>query len=149
VPLGIVGDRLALDVLHREVGAPVLRDAAVEQPGDPRMLEPCQDLALAAETLDDRFGVHPLLDQLERRALLEAALDALRQVDRAHPPLAEQADDAPGTDGALRLEWRRRGEQARRARRVEPVEGLAAVGVVRGEQGNQLGAHYRVGRLAP
>ena len=40
-------DRLAVDVLHHEVGLPVVGRAAVEEPRDVRVLEPGQDLPLA------------------------------------------------------------------------------------------------------
>ena len=50
--VAVAVERLALDVLHDEVGQPVVGGAAVEQPGDVGMLEAGQDLPLAAKVTD-------------------------------------------------------------------------------------------------
>ena len=61
--VAVLGDRLALDVLHGEPRPPVVRDAAVEQPGDVRMVQPGEDLPLGEEAPADLVGVQPVRER--------------------------------------------------------------------------------------
>ena len=111
-----LGDRLALDILHREKRAPLRREPAVEHPCDVRVVHHRKRLALLLEARDDASRVHARLDELERHALhiglaplgephfSEAAFADLRdqlecadQIARAVEPVAVVAE----TWGAL------------------------------------------------
>ena len=86
VPLGAeVVDGRALDVVHDEVGQPLLGGPAVEQPCDVRMVEGGQDLTLVAEAPHDVVRVPPELDDLERDLFLVIVV-ADRQEDEPIPP---------------------------------------------------------------
>ncbi len=103
---GVGGDRHAFDELHGEVRDAVVAGAAVEQPGDVRMLEPRQDLTFVAEALEElgrprREGRH-----LEGDALGERAVVALGLEHHAHSAAADLADHPVGPEacaGGLRL----------------------------------------------
>jgi hypothetical protein len=98
VRIAIARDRAAFDILEREVRRTVVRDAAVMQLGDMRMDEAREEFAFAQEALahlgTDEIAAHTL----ERHALDEIAVLAFGQVDAAHATLAEQAQQAVGTD---------------------------------------------------
>ena len=114
---------------------PVGRDAALEQPGDARMLEQRQDPPLLEEAAEDA-RCRPL-DQLDRGPLLELAVGTLAEVDAAHAALAEQPDDAPRADPVGRAGRDHGGvEQRPRDRRRRFQESLAPVRV---EQAQHLG----------
>lgn len=89
----VVDDRLPLDVLHGQVGAPVGQFASVYQPRDGRVLQRGEDRAFAAEAFGRLRGlVRPR--HLERH-LLGAAVDAaLGKVYLAHAAGAERAQHA-------------------------------------------------------
>ena len=91
-------DRLALDVLHDEVGHALVGAAAVEEPRDVGVVQRGKDLALGAEARQHVLGVHATLDDLERDPLLVLAVGALGEVDGAHPAPAELADQPVGAD---------------------------------------------------
>src|SRR6202008_2138309 len=84
-----IDDRRALDQLHHEIRAVVLRDAAVEQARNARVREPRADLALAAESPERGLAVDADRQELQRHLLIEAAVDALGEENRAHPALAD------------------------------------------------------------
>ncbi len=105
---------LALDVLHRHVRPAVGRDAAVGEPRDAGMLEARKDLALGLEA-SGRYA-RERARELQRDSLPEPALDALREVDVAHPARAEPAHETVRSD-----------------RRAERFCGRS-VGVLRGER---------------
>ena len=86
-------DGAALDVLHREVGQPLLGHAAVEEAGDVRMAEGGEDLALLLEAPPYLRVVEPGPHDLERDVLLERRL-ANGEVDGAHAALAEGPEHA-------------------------------------------------------
>ena len=90
----VLGDRHAVDVLHREVRLSRVAHAAVEQACDVRMVEAREDLTLRSEPPIDLVGVHPALDELERDALLELAVRPLRQIHGAHATAPELPDNA-------------------------------------------------------
>jgi hypothetical protein len=109
-----------VDALHREPGATVGRDAAVEEAGDGGMLEAGEELPLDGEAGDDLAARHAGTHQLHRGALGEAALDALRRPDLAHPAGAELFPQPPGAEalGGRRLhDSHRRAVGDRRPRR--------------------------------
>ena len=110
--------------------------SGVTPPSSSRAMPGCsssgQDPALLEEAAEDA-GRRPL-DQLDRGPLLELAVGALAEVDRAHAALAEQPDDAPRADAVGRT--RRDGggiEQRLRDRRGRLQETLAPVRVEQAE----------------
>ncbi len=62
------------------------------------MREPREDLTLAPEPGEDLVGVHAALDELERDALLELAVDAFGQEHLAHSAATEETQRAIGAD---------------------------------------------------
>jgi hypothetical protein len=92
VPVAVLRDRNAGDVLHDEVRPPVGGGAGVEHPGDIGVIHQGERLALGLEAGDDLLRVHAGLDHLHRNAAPER-LGLLRQVHRAHAALPEQLDD--------------------------------------------------------
>jgi len=100
-PLQRVVDRHALNILHDEVGDAALGNAAVDQPGDPRMLEPGEDAPLFAEAFgDERREVG--VDQLDRDFLLVKAVVAQPAPDLAHAADADAAFEAERPDAVRR-----------------------------------------------
>ena len=97
VPVAVVGDRLAGDELHDEVGQPLVGGAGVEHAGDVGVVHHRERLPLALEAREHLVGVHPEADHLEGDGAAEG-LELLGLVDGAHAALAEDADDAVGTD---------------------------------------------------
>src|SRR5690606_20984907 len=86
-----IGERLALDELHREIDQAVGRLAEVIDAADVRVREPRRVARLAIEARDRvGIGVHPRMHHLERA--LAAHLHVLGQVDGAHPAFAELLD---------------------------------------------------------
>ena len=92
----------AFDVLHREVRKAVGRRAAVEQPGDVRVVEPGEDLPLCPKAPQDEIRVHAAADELHGRPSLELLIRAHAQVHAAHPSVSELAHDRPWTDALRR-----------------------------------------------
>jgi hypothetical protein len=95
---GVAADRLALEVLHREEGGPVLLADLVER-DDVGVEEPLEDLRLPREP-DARLGDVRrrlvsrhlgLADHLQRDRLAVALVDG--PVDDPHPAAADTADD--------------------------------------------------------
>ena len=134
-------DGQPLDVLHDEVGEPVLGRPAVEQARDVWVVQGGENLALVAEAAEDEVRVHPALDELDGDAAAELAVVALGHVDGAHPAAADLAHDLVGADPAadgrvfhrLRDERRRvpldRGPQPRDGERrlLDEVAGLVVL----------------------
>ena len=130
--------RLALDVLHDEIGLARLRRPSVEQPRDVRMIERRRDLPLSAESPQGLLAGHPGLNQLDGDALLELVVGAAREINRPHSAVAELGQQFVGPD-ALAGPRPRRGfaEERRQARvrlRVEDVP----VPIGRGREGFDL-----------
>ncbi len=113
----VLGERQPFDELEDGVGAPVGGDAAVEQPGDPRVLQSRQDPALGAEALEQRRRV--TTQELDRGLLPELAVGARRAIDLAGAAGADERIDPPGPEP-------RAGEQATRVGSGAGV-GLAGV----------------------
>ncbi len=75
----VVGDRLAVDVLEREVGLAVAADAGIQQARDVGMRQARQDLPLAGEA-QPQVGIgQPRAQQLERDPALVQAVGARRR----------------------------------------------------------------------
>src|SRR5262249_5437577 len=55
----VMRNRNTVNVLHDDVGAPVVRAPTIEEPRDVRMIELRKDLPLAAEPVKDDLRVHP------------------------------------------------------------------------------------------
>ena len=91
-------DRLAVDVLEHQVGGAVRRRAAVEQTGDPRMLERGEDAALGGEALVAEPAGEVGADPLHRHHLVEGAVGAPRAPDRAHAAGADLGLEPPRPD---------------------------------------------------
>ncbi len=99
-------DRRALDVFHDEVWQAVGGRAAVEQPRDVRMFQPCQDLALGPE-LPHALRIEQAAHHLDGDLLQELVVVAFGEVDGAHAAFAEHAHQAVRTEAFER--GRRRG----------------------------------------
>ena len=138
---GVGRERLAVHALHDEVGPPAVRDAPVEEPGDPGVVEPREHAALALEPADGLAGGPPSLHHLERDRPVVDAVGPLGGVDDAHPAAAQLPDDAVAAD---RLGRRRVLEQALDAH-VEERVGL----LVEREEGLDGGAEVGVARAGP
>lgn len=95
-------ERHAVDVLHDEVGEPLVGHAAVEQRADVRVVQPGEDLALAAEAAQHAVGRRAPADQLDGDALLELVVVADGLVDHAHPALPDLPQQPVGADAAAR-----------------------------------------------
>ncbi len=114
-------DRLAGHIFHRHIRPPVGGDPAVDQPGNPRMLEPGKQAALAIEQLAvrGRFGAQ----QLDRHLLVEHPVAAVRGVDLAHPAAPDQVVDGETADdgafGKRAVRAARGGFERRRRRTVQ------------------------------
>ena len=113
-PRRVGGDRLSFDELHHQEGRAARRGPAVEEPSDPRVVEPGQHLAFvreAAHELAARQAGH----HLERPHLADATLDPLRAVDDTHSATADRLQQPPTADLAteaplalIRVEQRQR-----------------------------------------
>ena len=138
-----------VNVFEREIRLTLRSGTAVEQARDVGMLEARQDLTLVAEAIEQLLGGEAGAHQLQRGALGEAALDTLRQIDRAHAALCQQSADPPGAElaselsvaGDLRVGLGQRREQLRRVRMHAGCKLLARVGV---EQRAHLLAQRRI-----
>ncbi|HEY0178894.1 MAG TPA: hypothetical protein VGC30_04575 [Dokdonella sp.] len=119
--VAVVAQRTSFDEFHHRVRTALRRRAAVEQARDARMVEPREDVALGMEAAALAVGL--AAQQLQRDAMLERAVGALRRVHLAHAAAADQRADAPRTEPRSRRE-RRCGRRGRNefgcgGRRVE------------------------------
>ena len=108
-----VGERLAFDELHRDIGAPV-GGAEVEHLADERMHDPRGHARFAGEPIAGSRISRVGTQDLQRHAAFEALVE--RFVDDAHAALAQPADDAEMADD-LAGEVRSRRCPRRRLRR--------------------------------
>ena len=92
-------DRLAFDVLEREIRPAVLRDARVVQASDVRMLERREDLALLSRALGE-LRQRPPVRQLQCDLSPQDAVGALRQPYGAHAAFADRAEQTVRADHA-------------------------------------------------
>ena len=97
VRVAVSRDRLALHVLHHEVGH-ALRRAAVDQPRDVRMLERGQDLPFETESFPQLRRVAVPRRNFQRDGLLVLEVVADRLEHQAHAAVSDLADDAIGAE---------------------------------------------------
>ncbi len=140
--VAVVGDGLALHVVHHEERLAIGRGAGVEHLGNGRMIHHRQRLPFRTEALQNRIVVDSDADQLERD-LASHRRGLLREPDLAHSAFAQLPHQPVGTDhpagggraGAGRIEPRRGGEPVGRVvggeERLdfEPQEFVFATGV--------------------
>ena len=138
--VGMVGHGGAVDVLHHQVGRAFRGVAGVDHAGDVGVREAGQDVALGGEA---RRAVRSRpSNQLERDRLLVLAVVAFREVDRAHPAVADDIDDTPRAepDADERI-GPGRGCARLLDESFDPERVLRRVG---GEHGRDLGAQVTV-----
>jgi hypothetical protein len=92
-PLEGAVETFALDMLHGEVGAPVVGEAPVEEARDRGVLELREQAALDAEPLAGLGGREVPREDLDRDGLVVQAVGAAGAVDDAHPPRGDGLDD--------------------------------------------------------
>ena len=95
---GIGGDRIAADVVEREVGLAVLADAGIEQAGDVRMAEAREDLPFAGEARAQAGIAESGAQQFQRDAAFVQAVGAHGQPDLAHAAFAQRHDEPVRAD---------------------------------------------------
>ena len=135
--VAVLVDGQPVHELHHEVGHTLGVAAPVEQPGDVRVAQPGEDLALGLEPAAALFAPQAVAEQLERGHLLESAVGAPRAVDRAHAAVGDVPDDLPGAEAlALALGC----EHVQDRTRLGPHRLLERVlaGVIVRQQGLQL-----------
>ena len=154
VPLAERRDRLSLDVLHDEIGKPVIGIAAVKKAGDVGVVEAGEDLPFLTELAENEIGVGPTLDDLDRHALPVLLVGASGEVDVPHPPAPEQGEDfvrdrcaSPGRGTARQVRARR--ATARERRRSQATPGNPSTQTPARTEATRLpsGAPGRPGRL--
>ncbi len=120
---GVVEQVEAVDVFEREPRLAFGGLAAVEQARDVRVVQAGQDLPFLAQAAQ-AVGGRKAAQQLDRHALVEAAVDALGEEHRAHAAGTEFADQPVRTEAVA---VRRR--QARRAGAERARQRIVGVGV--------------------
>ena len=73
-------NRLPIDIVHHEIGHAVVRAAAIDDAGDRRVIQRCEDLPLLAKSSDDLRIYEPGADDLDRDSLVEGLVDPVCQV---------------------------------------------------------------------
>ena len=96
--IAVIGNRNALDELHRKVGPPVARYATVQEAGNVRVIEAGEDSAFLAEAAQHTFRVHALLDDLQCRPLLKVGDRSFGEEHRAHAADPNAFEDSPAVD---------------------------------------------------
>jgi len=96
--VAVVRDGLPANKLHRQVGRPVVGDAAVEQSCHVGVLEAGQDLSLGEKPRSSLWIVEGGSDELERDPLLEETVGSFREEDLAHSATSEYLHHAIGAD---------------------------------------------------
>ena len=94
VLVAVAVDGLTVDVLEDEIRLARRRHARIDEARDVRVRDPGEDVAFAPEPLLAGAAHQRDVQQLDRRAPLEAAVAALGQPDAAHPALADESDAA-------------------------------------------------------
>ncbi len=103
--VAVVVQGLALDVLHDQIGQAVLGRAAVEQPGDVRVLQVGEDLPLAAQATRSGGIQGALTHQLDGNLFVELLVGALGEKDRAHAAVPDRPEQAIGTEVLAAGKW--------------------------------------------
>lgn len=85
-------------VVHHQKWAAVRRRAAIDEPGDERVIQHREDLALRPEPLQYLVRAQAGIDQLDRDFLREVFVVARRSKDNPHPAAARFLDDPVRTD---------------------------------------------------
>jgi hypothetical protein len=98
LPIAIVVDGQAVDVLHDEVGQPVFGSAAIEEVGDMGMVEGGEDLSLASEALQVRLGGAGRAYNFDGDILQVVVVNANRLEDGAHSSFANLRDHLVSAD---------------------------------------------------
>jgi hypothetical protein len=107
VVIGVARDGNTFHIFHGEVRLAILGETAVQQARDVGVLEAGQDLPLAKAPAEHVIGGHPATDQLERHPPVELPVRTLREVDRAHPSVAQLPQHAIRPDSLPALRSRR------------------------------------------
>ena len=119
--IAILCDGRAFDVLHHEVRPPGGAGAGVEDLGDVRVVHHRERLAFLVEAGEHLRGIQAELHDLERHAPANG-FTLLGEIDRPHPPFAQQLDDA------IAAEVLARGRRGGRTTRLSPE--LVAAGAL-------------------
>lgn len=110
--IAVLVERLAVDVLHDEVGCPGRGDTTVMKLCDRRVIEGCEYATLSPEAGGERVGRDARQEALQRDELVEVRVRAFGDVDDAHPAAAQLPHDVVAADPAFgRPRWRRLIEQ--------------------------------------
>ena len=104
----MLGERPAGHVFHRQKGLALLCGAGLVEPGDVRMLQRAQDVALALEALVQPPLLQAWSHQFKRHLAAQRAVSPLGQPDHAHAALAQRPQQAVGADGLACAKGRRR-----------------------------------------
>src|SRR6201996_5981909 len=96
--IAVLIDRLTVDVLEHEIGLACSGNTGVDEFGDVRIGEQCEDSAFAPKAPFARFAEKGDVEELECDGALEPSVDAARAPDASHSTLADVRFDAEGTD---------------------------------------------------
>ncbi len=91
--IAVLVDRLALDVLHHQIGLAESGHAAIEEPCQGGVLERRENLALRLELGHQPWVRQAEVHDLDGDALMERIVGAVRGVHRRHPAAGDQAVD--------------------------------------------------------
>ena len=94
-------DRNSIDVFHHKEGFTLGGHATIQQPGNQRMVEPGENLALKAESLSEKLSSQRQIDQLDGYLLLEIAVRAMSDVHGAHSAAPDEPVDFIGAHTLL------------------------------------------------
>ena len=149
--VAVLGDGLAVHVLHGQPGlglaARAVFGAGVIEPGDQRVLQRGEDVALALEAQRQRGWRAMQPGQLQGHGPLQFAVHPFGQPDAAHAALAQQAQQvvraqalaAGGCSGIGGLRAGHRLHQARQAGQCGVECGGGGIVLRVGQPGQQLG----------
>ena len=143
--IAVAIERLAVHVLHHEVGIAFLGFARVDQARDVRVIQAREDLALGAEAQAELALHRAVVDDLDCDLRRVLPIGALAEVHRAGAAVAEDrnelvvAEDA--ADERLAAVACRGVESSAECKRERAG---ARAAVIAGQQLEQLGAHLRV-----
>ncbi len=139
VPVAILVDREAFHVLQHQIRKPLVRRASVVEPGDVRVLQTGENLALHQKAAQQVAGVESGADDLHRDAPFKRLVAALGEQHGAHAAPADHVQQAVRTKpapgpGLAGVRFRKMG------RRAEKRAGL----LMGPEQGGDLASQLRV-----
>ena len=96
--VAVVGDDLAVDILHDEVGLSGVGHAAVEQVGDVLVAQAGEDASFGQKTTMDLARGEAAANDFEGDLCVEGSVGALGQKDLSHAALCQFFDDLVGAD---------------------------------------------------